>query len=190
MKRRSLYILLGLSFLFFVISLAIFLKVSGHGRQAALDPEIVDAIEEDLRQPELAVRVFFLNESGLMVPGPTRQLRLREPRLDVMRDFVNLLLRADGLVPVPADTSLRSLFFLPAQEMLVIDFSEGLLHSFPAGTASEREFIYYFVNNICYNFQDVKKVRFLVAGNELSSISGHLDLENPYFPDFNLIRNE
>jgi len=42
--------------------------------------------------------------------------------------------------------------------------------------------------NLTAPFKEIKKVKILVAGNEYKTLSGHLDLENPYFPDYKYFR--
>lgn len=86
--------------------------------------------------------------------------------------------------PFPEQTKLQSFFYIDDKQMAVLDFNEELIINFPGGSSGEIEFIYFFVNNLCYNFKEIKKVKILVAGNEYKTLSGHLDLENPYFPDY------
>ena len=74
--------------------------------------------------------------------------------------------------------------------MIVLDFREDLLTDFPGGSRGEIEFIYFFVNNICYNFNEVEKVKFLIGGNEYKTLSGHLNIQNPFYPNYRLIRDE
>jgi hypothetical protein len=52
------------------------------------------------------------------------------------------------------------------------------------------EFIYFIVDNMCYNFKEIKKIKFLSGGNENKTLAGHIDLEKPFFPDYNRIKNE
>jgi hypothetical protein len=85
---------------------------------------------------------------------------------------------------------LRGLYYLKSGEMLVLDFNDILSSSFPGGTTAELEFIYFMVDNLCYNFREIKKVKFLIGGNESKTLNGHIDLEKPFFPNFNWLKNE
>ena len=88
----------------------------------------------------------------------------------------------------PEQTRLQSVYYIDDKQMVVLDFNEELIINFPGGSRGEIEFVYFFVNNLCYNFKEVKKVKILVAGNEYKTLSGHLDLENPYHPNYKYFR--
>jgi hypothetical protein len=111
---------------------------------------------------------------------------------DSLKTYVNLLLKGDSdlITPIIDELTLRALYYIAKQKLLIIDMSEHLSSSFPGGSAAEIEFIYYLVNNICYNYPEIKKVKFLIAGNESGVISGHLDLEQPFYPKQPLFKYE
>ena len=102
----------------------------------------------------------------------------------------NLLIQEQDrhLAPVPPGLRLRTLYYVETRKMLVLDFNDKLITQFPGGTTAELEFIYFIVDNICFNFDEVKMVKFLVAGNEYSTLGGHIDFENPFYPDFRYLR--
>ena len=140
----------------------------------------------------MQVRAFFFTESSELMQPVSYELKLSGTREVKYRQFFDSLMkeRAGYIVPVPEGVTLRSVYLIDAKNMMVVDFSDDLLNNFPSGTSSELEFIYFFVNNICYNFRDIKKVKFLISGNEYPSITGHLDVENPFFPDFTYLNQE
>jgi len=118
-----------------------------------------------------------------------RELRLTGNKEQGYKQFVDLLFKGQPsyITPIPEGIELRSLYYVGSQKMVVLDFSEELLDRFPSGTESELEFIYFIVDNLCYNFKEIEKVKFLIAGNEFESISGHIDLEEPFYPDYKYI---
>lgn len=140
----------------------------------------------------LKVKVFYLSETSLAMRPVYREIEVPEVREELYRRFVSLLLAGDEghSAPVPSGAQLRSLHYLGGKEMLVLDFNELLAASFPGGTTAELEFIYFMVDNICYNFREIKKVKFLIGGNESKTLAGHVDLERPFFPDFGWLRDE
>jgi hypothetical protein len=140
----------------------------------------------------LKVKVFYLTETSMAMRPVFREIEVPELREDLYRRFVALLLAGDEshTAPVPGGTQLRSLYFLGGKEMLVLDFNELLAASFPSGTSAELEFIYFMVDNICYNFREIKKVKFLIGGNESKTLAGHIDLEKPFFPNFDWLQDE
>jgi len=134
----------------------------------------------------IKVKLFFLSETSPYLQPVFREIEVPEIREELYKKFIALLLAGDSghITPVPGGVQLRSLHYLGAREMLLLDFNEPLASAFPGGTSAELEFIYFIVDNICYNFREIKKVKFLIGGNENKTLAGHLDLERPFFPDF------
>ena len=138
------------------------------------------------------MKLFFLSETSPYLQPVYREIEVPEIREELYRKFVSLLLAGDSghITPVPGGVQLRSLHYLVAPQMLLLDFSESLGGAFPGGTTAELEFIYFMVDNICYNFREIKKVKFLIGGNESKTLAGHIDLERPFFPDFAWLKDE
>jgi germination protein M len=140
----------------------------------------------------IKVKLFFLSETSPYLQPVYREIEVPEIREELYRKFVSLLLAGDSghITPVPDGVRLRSLHYLVTPQMLLLDFSESLGGAFPGGTTAELEFIYFMVDNICYNFREIKKVKFLIGGNESKTLAGHIDLERPFFPDFAWLKDE
>ena len=140
----------------------------------------------------IKVKLFFLSETSPYLRPVYREIEVPEIREELYRKFVSLLLAGDSghITPVPDGVQLRSLHYLVAPQMLLLDFSESLGSAFPGGTTAELEFIYFMVDNICYNFREIKKIKFLIGGNESKSLAGHIDLEKPFFPNFDWLQGE
>jgi hypothetical protein len=192
MNKKIIYTLIGLALVFFVTSLFIFLKSGKESRDRGPAP-IKNMSGREAEEPStIKVKAFFFVEaSRFMQPAPY-EFELSGIREEHYLQFLQLLLKGEGnyITPVPAGVALRSLYVIDGKNMMVIDFTEELVHKFPAGTSSELEFIYFFVNNICFNFKEIKKVKFLVSGNEYRTLSGHIDIENSFYPDFRFLRSD
>jgi len=140
----------------------------------------------------IKVKFFYFSESSAYLRPIYREIEIPEIREGVYKKFIDLLLAGNsGLItPVPDGVQLRSVFYLQKMAMLVLDFNDPLINAFPGGTAAELEFIYFIVDNICYNFKEIKKVKILSGGNENKTLAGHIDLEKPFFPDYNWLKDE
>ena len=153
---------------------------------------VEETVQEEPNQSEtVAVKLFFfVNNSSYMRPVAAEFERSPIPH-DNYRKLVNLLLigKKDFISPIPEGLQLRTLYFLKKKGLLVLDFNEELGSSFPGGSRGELEFIYFFVDNLCYNFREIKKVKFMIAGNEYRTIAGHIDLEYPFYPNFRYLRD-
>ncbi len=139
----------------------------------------------------IKVKLFYCSESSSFMQPVSRELRVPEIREELYKKFVELLLSgSDGMIiPAPDGVQLRSVFYLQKAEMLVLDFNDNLISAFPGGTAAELEFIYFIVDNICYNFKEIKKVKLLSGGNENRTLGGHIELEKAFFPDYGRLKS-
>jgi spore germination protein GerM len=191
MNKKVLYSLIGLAVVFFITSLFIFIKSGDKSKPDGTTPQKKKSelvIEESTN---IKVKAFFFVEGrSFMLPVP-QEIELTGIKEDRYRQFMQILMEGEEtfITPIPEGVTLRSIYLIEHQELLVVDFSEELIHNFPAGTSAEMEFIYFVVNNICYNFKEIKKVKFMVAGNEYHTISGHIDIENPFYPDFRYLKD-
>ncbi len=191
MNKRIIYVLIILSSLFFLVSIYLFFN----SRETQPAPQAYTDLttpNKYLPMSMLQVKLFFLKESSAEMAQVIRQIEVPDTREDLYRHFLATLLGGERgyIVPAPEGLSIRTLYFLPEPGLLVIDFNEALLTRFPCGTAAEAEFIYFIVNNLCFNFKEIKKVRFIADGNEIRSSSWHLDMEKAYLPDFSWLETE
>jgi hypothetical protein len=193
MSKKIIYTLVGLALVFFVGSLIIFLKSSSDSKPKK--PGILSedkSVEEVHKQEIINVKIFFLTEESRLMKPKYYEFERPAIKLDLYRKYVNLLLSKEEnyITPVPDGVTLRSLYYIEKSQLLVLDFSEDLINNFPAGTSSELEFIYFIVDNICYNFKEIKMVKFMISGNEYKELTGHIDMEHPFYPDFRYIKNQ
>jgi len=190
MNKKIIYSLVGLALIFFITSLLIFLKSNSElpdGDETLRPP--AQTGEEILQPDPITLKLFFYTRGSRYMKPVTHELVPPTIRAELYRLLIDLLLagRENYITPVPKGVGLRTLYFVEKSGLLVLDFSEELVHTFPAGTSSELEFIYFMVNNLCYNFKEIKKVKFLVAGNSMKILTGHINMEHPFYPDFRYI---
>jgi spore germination protein GerM len=192
MNKKVIYSLIGLALIFFITSLLIFLK-SGKEPKKVIPVTPKDKTGQATSGPEtLKIKAFFFIEASRFMQPVEYEFQVSAIKEENYKRFLQLLLEGheNYITPVPAGVTLRTLYLVERQQLLVVDFSEELIHNFPSGTSSELEFIYFIVNNICYNFKEIKKVKFLVAGNENQTLSGHINIEQPFYPNFRYLKDE
>jgi hypothetical protein len=192
MNKKIIYSLVALALIFFVTSLIIFLKSVGDSKDKnviSLQPRAGNETKEPV---VINVKAFFFTESSRLMKPVHYKLEVPQMKEAAYKRFLELLFKGESgfISPIPDGLKIRSLYFVTKQNMLVLDFSDELINQFPAGTDSELEFIYFIVDNICYNFKEVQKVKFLISGNETQTISGHIDLENPFTPDYQYLNTD
>lgn len=67
-----------------------------------------------------------------------------------------------------------------------LDFGKELADGLPGGSSAEMTAVYSIVDTISFNFPRIRKVKFLLDGQEVETLKGHLDLRTPLAPDFSL----
>jgi germination protein M len=69
-----------------------------------------------------------------------------------------------------------------------IDFSEEIRSGHWGGSTGEILTVYSIVNTLA-ELPEIEMVRFLIEGEEIETLAGHLDLSEPVYPDEGLIKN-
>ncbi len=191
MKNKTIIIVIvSISILFFVISLIIFLNTESSNKKS----EIIKS-ENNIDKKEIEIlklKQFVMKNNWWYMKPLLIEFEKPSNKTDLYKKFLNILFdkREDYITPVPESIKLRTIYFIESKSLLIIDIDDEFIQNFPSGTRAELEFVYYIVDNICYNFKEVKKVKFLFSGNEYKYLTGHLDFENPFFPNYRYIRDE
>lgn len=187
--RMVLAISVG-AFIIILLLTLLLLRKKAPGYEPQLRNRVVDR-GTDIAE-FIKVKLFFFSETSVYLQPIYREIEVPVAREELYKKFISLLLAGDSghITPVPGGVQLRSLYFLGTKEMLVLDFNDQLSADFPGGTTAELEFIYFMVDNLCYNFREIKKVKFLIGGNESKSLAGHIDLEKPFYPNFDWLQGE
>jgi germination protein M len=67
-----------------------------------------------------------------------------------------------------------------------VDLSREIMEKHPSGSSAELATVYSIVNTLAYNFKPIKKVFLLVEGSEKETLSGHINLSQPFVPLYSL----
>lgn len=89
---------------------------------------------------------------------------------------------------LPASTTVRAVF-LAADGTAYVDLSNDILSDFEPGIQSETLAVYSIVNSIATNIPSVKRVQFLIQGQEVETLDGHADLTAAYIPDLTRVKS-
>jgi hypothetical protein len=85
-------------------------------------------------------------------------------------------------------TTVRAVF-LAADGTAYVDLSNDILSDFEPGIQTETLAIYSIVNSITINIPSVKRVQFLIQGQQVETLDGHADLTAAYTPDPNRVKS-
>jgi spore germination protein GerM len=129
-----------------------------------------------------AKRPFLIAEARVMVnPGdPTAFGR------QLVAELINGSTRGN-LATLPAGTLLRT-FFILDDGTAVVDFSTHLRENHPGSCRLEQLTLFSVVNSLILNVPEIDRVKILIDGAEVQTLTGHLPLEFPLTADMLLTR--
>jgi hypothetical protein len=76
---------------------------------------------------------------------------------------------------LPADAALLE-FYLLEDGTAIADFSEALANATPSGILSEQRAVDSILRTLAANVEGVRRVKILIAGQEVETLAGHVDL--------------
>ena len=146
-----------------------------------------------LREAVLEATPSRLETVSLYFPQPTSGRLLRENRALFLStaepDRAKQILVAlkegsrNGLNQViSTDTEIRAVF-VAADGTAYVDFSHALRAGVAPGIGAETLTIYSLVNTLTANIPSIRQVKILLEGQEVETLSGHVDLMRAYPPD-------
>jgi germination protein M len=147
-------------------------------------------VNTDLRT--IDVTLYFMRPDALGIAAEKRSIYETTAELDRMKQTVAALL--GGPAPgsklqrvLPAGTPLRDLF-VDTNGVAYVDFGQELIRGLPSGSTAEVFAVGALADTLAANFPSIHAVRVLVMGEEVDTLTGHLDLSRPAPVDLTLIR--
>lgn len=135
--------------------------------------------------------LYFPSLSEHMIMPESRTITWAQSDADRVRQVVLALAEGShqgyGRV-IPATANVRAVF-LTADGTAYVDLSNEMLSDFEPGIETETLAIYSIVNSITINIPSVKRVRFLILGQEVETLDGHADLTAAYTPDLTRVKS-
>lgn len=135
------------------------------------------------------VTLFFLSDEDDLLHGETREITAGpSPADEAERALAELVKGPAGplVSPLPAETRIRQVF-ITKDGVAYVDFGREIVDKFSYGSSSELSAVYAVVNTLAFNFKSVKKVAILVEGAEKETLGGHVDLTQPFLPDYSIV---
>ncbi|MGE5327357.1 MAG: GerMN domain-containing protein [Deltaproteobacteria bacterium] len=146
--------------------------------EAALSPE---------SGPQQTVTLFIpASDQSVLIQEPYR-LALAAGNEDRIRQIflaLNESTRRAQEGASQAGAELRSVFLAP-DGTAYLDLSSGSLPLLTPGIGSETQAVYSIVDSIAVNVPAVQRVKFLIQGQEVDTLDGHVDLTQAFVPDAN-----
>lgn len=142
-------------------------------------PEQKPAVTTERTEHAMNVKVYYPDDSGMRLVEVEREI-LVDDATDKYTAAVEALMDdpiEDNLTRIfPKNAAIRSVTVRDG--MATVDFDGSILKGFVGGSTGE-EFLIGSIVDTLTNFPEVTSVRFLVDGQEIETLSGHMDLSAP-----------
>jgi hypothetical protein len=130
---------------------------------------------------KIKARLFYVGDSGMKLTSIERDVAYGEGAVAQAREIIAAQIApvVEPLVSaVPPGTALRAVFITEGGEAFV-DLSREVVSSHTGGTLGELLTVYTLVNALTENLPAITAVQVLVDGQEVETLSGHIDLRRP-----------
>ncbi len=135
--------------------------------------------------PTQTVTLYFPSYAEGKLRGEARPIALATDPADRVRQIVLALIEGPKQgtgSALSASADVRGVF-VTADGTVYLDLSSGATGDFNPGIESETLAVYSVVDSLAANLPEVKRVQFLVQGQEVDTLDGHADLTAPFAPD-------
>jgi hypothetical protein len=134
-------------------------------------------LEEEIGRGIQSVTLVFADRAASGMIEERREITVPQDRAGRAKRILSELAAGpteSGARTLPYGTRILSVFF-DEQGGVFVDFSRELVDNHPGGSTGELFTIRSVVQTLAANFPDIESVRFLVEGEEIETIAGHID---------------
>lgn len=154
-------------------------KPATENEKPAQKPKEKPAMIDNPSAQSLNVKVYYPDDSGMKLVEVERKITFDDSTNKYIAAVETLLEEPgeENLTKIfPDNAAIRSVTI--AGDLATVDLDGSFLKNFVGGSTGE-EFLVGSVVNTLTNFPEVKRVKFLVDGQEIETLSGHMDLSIP-----------
>jgi spore germination protein GerM len=165
-----------------LVVVAVVLIVALRDREPPADMPEGDVLEEEIGRGIQSVTLVFADRTASGTVEERREVAVPEDRAGRAKRILSELAEGpseSGVRTLPYGTRVLSVFF-DERGGVFVDFSRELVDNHPGGSTGELFTIRSVVQTLAANFRDIESVRFLVEGEEIETIAGHIDASVPF----------
>lgn len=130
-------------------------------------------------EKSMNIKVYYPDDSGMKLVEVDREI-IVDDSIDKYTAAVEILMEdpaEENLTRIfPKNAAIRSVTVRDG--IATVDFDGSILKGFVGGSTGE-EFLIGSIVDTLTNFPEIKRVKFLVDGKEIETLSGHMDLSTP-----------
>jgi hypothetical protein len=174
------------------LAVAVCLFFYGHAGAAGgeLPSEMSGSPAPADRSGPIPVHLYFGSPDGPYLISEIRGIDTPADPLRTARAILEALIsgpRGDLVRTIPAATRLRAVF-LATENVCFVDFGSAIRDNHPGGCRGEMLTVYSIVNSLIINIPSIKRVKLLIDGNDIDTLAGHLNTQNPIPANMLIIR--
>ena len=149
-----------------------------------------DADSDPLKIKERQVAIlWFSDQQELLLVGEKRYIVKQSDAAAQAKEVIQALLEGSkekNINTFPAGVTLRDVQIDEAG-IAYVNFTASLTKLHPASSSTEMASINSLTNSLTQNVREIKKVKILVEGKELTSIKGHISTSKAFLPNPDLL---
>lgn len=157
--------------------------------EAGADPAPAAATDP---QRKITATLYYVGEDGRSLIPAQREIPFGDPIVEQARRIVEAQLAqpaAPLVSAIPAGTTLRALYLSERGDAFV-DLSADASAKHTGGSMDEILTVYTIVNALTVNLPAITRVQILVAGKEVDTLAGHVDLRNPLSKNLSWVKTD
>ena len=167
-RRKYLFILIGFLLVLGLIYLSLTLPVE----------------ESKLAEETKVVKLYFSYDQAQSLKVEEREVGTEQLYRNIIQELSKGPTQEDLGATIPAETELLAWDLNEGE--LSLDFNAEFQANHPGGSAGEIMTIYSIVNTVA-QLKEVQRVFFLIEGERVETLVGHITLEKAIFPNYNLV---
>lgn len=187
-RKKKSWVMKCIAFLFLIgilVCLAFFRKEITQRIQPLIEkPEFIK--EKERRE----VVLYFSDQGGDYLVEERRTILRGKEMAEEARALIVELIKGprERLAPtLPPKTQCLSVM-VNEKGLATVNFNLSLVKDHPGGSSAEILTAYSIVHTLTKNYQEIKRVRILVNGKPIETLSGHLSLKSPLSPNPHLVK--
>jgi len=136
---------------------------------------------------EKSVDLYFSTKDAMYLEAENRTIKGR----NLYKEAVNALIEGptDSNLSKTIPEGTKVLNVSRNNDKIQIDFSKEIIENHWGGSTGERLTVYSIVNTLA-QFDKIREVKFLIEGEEVDTLVGHMDLSRPLEPSENILKQK
>jgi len=129
---------------------------------------------------EKKVNLYFGTDDAMNLKLEKRDIRGRNLYLEAVMELIKGPTDPNLTKTIPDGTEVLNIS--KDGDIIVVDFNDKIVKNHWGGSTGERITVYSIVNTLG-QFEKINKVKFLIEGEEVNTLVGHMDLSTPLEPN-------